>query len=459
MAPTFQAAIAESAKNSQYGAAVHVYSPEEYAKMDLYLSPDGKSGFALKRDGDDVDIVSAFSPGGGHVFPMLELAIEQGGNKLDAFDTVLPELYAAAGFREVGRDKWDDKYMPPGWDKKVFGRYNKGEPDIVYMRYDPNYRAVENEGRVPSNVLGITKDEAEAWRAKEKAKVEKARETGKGLDPTARFPEMEAAAKKFADGKITLQQFRNVVMKHSPPPVATKVDKLPTFEQISMALGPKADKSGIIGLNKNIPVGTRLSMRLDVPAYRYYGVWIPTAHELGPATKPGTVIGYAQSAHLNNVSFGTNPGDSMKIAQGHQKYPMSTMDGEWVGTDPAKARRLAESIVSKMDEKGIYKDDKGNEWVQVGMNPIRSSGYYVKGEFGKMELLSSADEVIQVGSVVIARNPVRVPLMITKDKKRIPNPDARELLGLKEGGAALFSLLAAYLMAGSGDDTTGEPEA
>ena len=119
-----------------YGAAVYVYPQEDYAGMRLFMSQDHQYGFAIKPDGD---IVSVFSDGGGKAYPMLALATELGGTKLDAFDTILPRMYRVAGFREVARDPWNEDYRPEGWDKEVFGKYNRGEPDVVYMQYDAAY--------------------------------------------------------------------------------------------------------------------------------------------------------------------------------------------------------------------------------------------------------------------------------------------------------------------------------
>jgi hypothetical protein len=136
----FTDAINESKKQSKYGAAVYVYPPNDYQNMRLFMTPDGKSGLAIKEDGD---IVSVFSDGGGKVHPMLVLAVEQGGTKLDGFDTVLPDIYAVNGFKEVGRDSWNEDYRPEGWDKELFAPFNGGEPDVVYMVYDPSYNPFE----------------------------------------------------------------------------------------------------------------------------------------------------------------------------------------------------------------------------------------------------------------------------------------------------------------------------
>ncbi len=138
----FHRAISLAKKHNRYGAAVHIYDEADYQGAKLFTTPDGKAGFAIKPDGD---IVSVFSdPRSAKDRPasslaMLQLALQMGGRKLDAFDTVLPTLYGANGMRPVARIAWDDEFAPEGWDKKVFAKFNNGEPDVVFMVYDPDY--------------------------------------------------------------------------------------------------------------------------------------------------------------------------------------------------------------------------------------------------------------------------------------------------------------------------------
>lgn len=134
----FSAAIEAAKGASKYGASVYVYPGEDYQGMRLFLTPDGQSGFALKGD----DIVSAFKhPDAqvkGFANSALALATQEGGRRLDAFDTVLPELYSDSGFRAVARLAWDDGMAPPDWDQQTFAKFNGGRPDVVFMVYDPD---------------------------------------------------------------------------------------------------------------------------------------------------------------------------------------------------------------------------------------------------------------------------------------------------------------------------------
>jgi hypothetical protein len=136
-AEAFETAITEATSGSPYAPAVYVYSREKYADMRLFLNGDSNAGFAVKGD----DIVSVFNgPTSGLknvTNSMLRLAFEQGGRRLDAFDTVLPDLYSNNLFKAIVRLPWDEKEAPNGWDKELFSRWKNGEPDVVFMAYDP----------------------------------------------------------------------------------------------------------------------------------------------------------------------------------------------------------------------------------------------------------------------------------------------------------------------------------
>jgi len=105
--------------------------------MRLFMTEDGKAGFAL--DGDD--IVSLFNHSGSKhqnvSTSMVMLAVEQGGRRLDNYDTFLSKIYKRLGFEEVNRFPWDDGLKPADWDTKAFVDFNGGKPDYLYMEYKP----------------------------------------------------------------------------------------------------------------------------------------------------------------------------------------------------------------------------------------------------------------------------------------------------------------------------------
>lgn len=141
----FHDAIAQTRDpgKNKFFSSVYVYSVEEYKEMDLFMDADRKCGIAVKKDGD---IVSVFKLSDckhkGVVHALIEVAKAAGGNHLDCYDTVLPGFYAAHGFRATVRQHWNEDYKPDGWDKTTYQGYGPagaGDPDVVYMSYDPDY--------------------------------------------------------------------------------------------------------------------------------------------------------------------------------------------------------------------------------------------------------------------------------------------------------------------------------
>lgn len=148
-AKVFEKAITLAKKENDHGAAVYVYpvnSTSEstgYSDMRLFLSEDTLTGFAI-NDGDIVSLFkSPLSPDKLTSVPALFLATQEGGNRLDAFDTELPHLYSMAGFEVVSRLPWNEKESPKedkdrglkGWNKEDFAEWNDGEPDVVFMTF------------------------------------------------------------------------------------------------------------------------------------------------------------------------------------------------------------------------------------------------------------------------------------------------------------------------------------
>ena len=130
--------------HKELGASVFAYSPEEYQQMKLFITPDNKAGFAIKPDGDIVSVFNHAKSKYRNISPtMMLLAVQEGGRKLDAFDVVLPRFYSQAGFKVSSRLPWSDAEAPVGWSKKAAEKFNKGEPDVVFMHYDPDVNTTE----------------------------------------------------------------------------------------------------------------------------------------------------------------------------------------------------------------------------------------------------------------------------------------------------------------------------
>jgi hypothetical protein len=107
--------------------------PTDFGDLRTFLSPDSQAGFAMTPDGNIKYVFKhPNSPVKGAANSMLATAVQNGGNRLDAFDGVLPDIYGRSGFRAVARLKWNDLHAPAGWNYARDGR-----PDVVFMVHDP----------------------------------------------------------------------------------------------------------------------------------------------------------------------------------------------------------------------------------------------------------------------------------------------------------------------------------
>jgi len=137
-AAAYNADMTRAMEGNPAGAQVEIKSAEDLSGYNLFRTEAG-SGFAIKPDGDIVAVFASPNEPPRGSYAMLQAAVQAGGTKLDAFDTFLPKIYENVGFRPVARLPWNDEFAPPNWDKKVFAKYNNGEPDIVFFVHDPEY--------------------------------------------------------------------------------------------------------------------------------------------------------------------------------------------------------------------------------------------------------------------------------------------------------------------------------
>ena len=127
-AQLFHNRIADLKRNAEVSATVDAHEPEEYLDCDLYLTEDGRAGFAIKNGNELVSVFSYTGERAGDA--LVEKAVENGARRLDCFDIkgFLPRLYGRHGFQSVARVRWNDEYAPDDWD---YGRL--GCPDVVAM--------------------------------------------------------------------------------------------------------------------------------------------------------------------------------------------------------------------------------------------------------------------------------------------------------------------------------------
>ena len=230
--------------------------------------------------------------------------------------------------------------------------------------------------------IGMTEEQVQEWKMENILNI--------------KMPHPKAAvdaAKNYADGNISLDEYNAIIKDVMPIKPYTEVPKVPTLKEIVMSLRKNKLRKGVVGLNLTIPDGTLIESRLDIPAYMDFGVYIDTLHngekkEIFGA-KPKAPVGYSQVAVLNDVTFDSNPRMALKVAQGKQaKSPFAVMKGAYQNESTKSVTDRAKEAINS------------NEWTQVGFNPYRHAYFYDKANSKPVE---SAEQIIQVGPLVLAK--------------------------------------------------------
>lgn len=123
----FYEAIGQAKARNPYGPFVTQHEISDYAKMRLFITTDKTAGIAITEDNN---IVSVFNGGEkrGVLKTLLPVAIEQGGRKLDNYNSKgLSSLYELYGFNPVSKVKFNSKFAPDDWNYE-----RDGEPDVVF---------------------------------------------------------------------------------------------------------------------------------------------------------------------------------------------------------------------------------------------------------------------------------------------------------------------------------------
>jgi hypothetical protein len=278
--------------------------------------------------------------------------------------------------------------------------------------------------------LNLTNNDVEAWRA--------ANQFG---GRQVQHPMLKTAANDLLDGKINSSQYRDLTKQYLPIKPLTSIPEMPSHQDIASSLSVNKLNKGIVGYNNHIPDGTRVASRLDIPAYDFYNKWIVSLHD--GTTPKGKSVGYGQTASLkstpdNPIEFYSDPKIAADIAAGRtNKTPIARIHGDWENHDSQALHEYAQTLLDHPD------------WVQVGMNPYRHSYFYDKAD---MMPLTHAEEVIQIGPLVLAKKPVKT----TPDDPRFRiDPNDPDSITYKKGGSITPSQMRQELQHFAGGKSTG----
>jgi hypothetical protein len=213
------------------------------------------------------------------------------------------------------------------------------------------------------------------------------------------------AARELAAGRISKEQFDEYVDYYTPigPVLGSNLEAPIDSDLMADILTTKIkQKKKPELINAPIAEGTRVGLRMDIPALewgRANGVngSVVSVHEgTSPNNKTtGNNVAYRSTGHVKNVVFAPrDPERSFTVAQNvegrkSEKTPQQTIEGDWVNTPPDVLFRRVKALLNDP------------AWTQVSLDPTRHAYFYDRTT---RQPVVSADEVLQVGRFVLAKN-------------------------------------------------------
>ena len=255
-----------------------------------------------------------------------------------------------------------------------------------------------------SNVIGTSApiiSESTGINRAEQKNPAASRVEGTSADRFKRTPELQQAVADLQEGKITRDEYNRMVDESRPvyPYAAVPAVTAPKDARYALAngRGQSAEKAAKYGRpSMTLIKGDWAQLRLDIPSYQEHDTWVVSVHtpkstnrEVQAAYDAGPVVGYESVAALTDVTFGMNQKAAAKIATGSAKGTIATMLGKWSPISKEDAKARADAALNDP------------AWTQVGMDPFRHSYFYDRDT---MRPVLAADEVIQIGPLVLAKN-------------------------------------------------------
>jgi len=263
------------------------------------------------------------------------------------------------------------------------------------------------------------------WDKKTKDNNEKYKEDS-GIDISDKDPELFSSALKFyndiekgvpyetarAEHLKTIAERKPIREWDDLPEASSEVQQVMAvdagkrkngfFTEVSKKTADKLSKKLGHPIRRiKIPKGHRIRGRLDVNAYTYYNTWVSTL--LAPGLVDGRI--YGDAVHYvapkgDKVKFNVTESVAKKIATGEiNKTPFAIIDGLYDPMTPAQIRKKVKTLL------------KAPEWTQVGFDPRRLTGFYTRNKADNQpigSLVESADEVFQIGPLILAKNVKRL---------------------------------------------------
>ena len=266
---------------------------------------------------------------------------------------------------------------------------------------------VVDESLPTKDAANITDEDLAAWKKDPKNTTsDERRKQLKGRDET-----LMAIAKEYQDSlkangaeasRELLAKYRAAVDEINPiKPITTMPELIDNIDVVG-ALGEKTTtlskkKTGILSVNRQFKQDEIVTSRLDINGYTNHDKWVAAVRTTEDVAEGVSPTAYGKAVFLKDVDMLQPEGlqkKSLRIAAGSEKGPHAVMQGKYQQLSPEEVYQYAESV---------FEDSlkEGSEWVQIGYNPVRAGFFYDRATGLPLE---AAEEVIQVGNLVLGKN-------------------------------------------------------
>ena len=293
-------------------------------------------------------------------------------------------------FPELGRAPTDQELYDVAFDEEIktasdLGAFEPALKAINAIRMEYGFEVIAANKQVKA-----TEQKPKKQRKQQDVSKYNAKELAAFLGQEG-LTELQREARKLAVGKITRDQWDATVARLRPVKEFAEVPSLTTVDAM-MKVG-RLDKTKIAKVD-TIKDGMRVALRLDIPSWQFHKTWVVAVHE---ATKGGSAnvrgpFAYTNAVAINNVTFASREQKSFDIAQAKTtKDWTAVVNGDKQPMTAEEVQAMAKEVLNSP------------EWVQVGFNPEIHS-YFWDRKTG--EPIDKAEMVLQVGPLVLAKNPV-----------------------------------------------------
>ena len=287
----------------------------------------------------------------------------------------------------------------------------KAATSLDLLKTKPKPIAPDADVSKTRELLGVTDESTKEWKKNvSDPHMMKKYGSTQNKPPQESIDRLVEQARLLDEGKISTNDFRTFVDTNFPYYFHEAVPEIRSMKENALALGKKVDNKGILGLNRYLPEGAETQIRFDINAYRFNDIYTSTLYE--GFEKRGKLHSYAQTGALKDVTF---PVDEKLVEKSKEmagigvdkpkeKSPVVRMKGYWVEHSPEELREIA--IEALEQNKNLPLAEQ--EWVQVGINPAKGASWVAleKTADGVKSIpITGASEVIQIGKLVLAKNP------------------------------------------------------